>query len=84
MMAQAMRSVLPVPIASYRAYDKNNDDTDRAVLKDLTGNGHDIQLYNFAFAESSGYGKYANDFNNWNKNERADSIVKSNKNKVKI
>lgn len=46
------------PIASYRAYDKTNDDTDRAVLKDLTGNGHDIQLYNFAFAESSGYGKY--------------------------
>ena len=46
------------PIASYRAYDKTNDDEDRAVLKDLTGNGHDIQLYNFGFAESSGYGKY--------------------------
>ena len=46
------------PITSYRAYDKTNDDEDRAVLKDLTGNGHDIQLYNFAFAESSGYGKY--------------------------
>lgn len=46
------------PIASYRAYDKTNDDEDRAVMKDLTGNGHDIQLYNFAFAESSGYGKY--------------------------
>lgn len=46
------------PIASYRAYDKTNDDEDRAVLKDFTGNGHDIQLYNFAFAESSGYGLY--------------------------
>lgn len=42
------------PIASYRAYNKTNDDEDRAVLKDLTGNGHDIQLYNFEFAESSG------------------------------
>lgn len=53
------------PIASYRAYDKTNDDTDRDILKDLTGNGHDIQLYNFAFAESSGYGKYATDFSKW-------------------
>lgn len=53
------------PIASYRTYDKTNDDTDRDVLTDLTGNGHDIQLYNFAFAESSGYGKYATDFTNW-------------------
>lgn len=50
------------PIASYRAYDKTNDDADRAVLKDLTGNGHDIQLYNFAFAESSGYGLYLFNF----------------------
>lgn len=71
------------PIASYRAYDKTNDDEDRSVLTDLTGNGHDIQLYNFAFAESSGYGKYANDFNNWNKNTIADSIVKSNKIEIK-
>lgn len=47
------------PIASYRSYDKTNEDEDRSVLKDLTGNGHDIQLYNFAFAESSGYGKYS-------------------------
>lgn len=54
-----------MPIASYRTYDKTNDDADRNVLKDLTGNGHDIQLYNFAFAESSGYGKYATDFNSW-------------------
>lgn len=51
------------PIASYRCYDKTNDDEDRAVLKDLTDNGHDIQLYNFSFAESSGYGKYGEQFN---------------------
>lgn len=54
-----------MPIASYRAYDKTNDDTDRNVLKDLTGNGHDIQLYKFEFAEGSGYGKYATDFTTW-------------------
>lgn len=55
------------PVSSYRCYDKTNDDEDRDVLKDLSGNGHDIQLYNFAFSGGSGYGKYAvDDFNsNW-------------------
>lgn len=55
------------PIASYRCYDKTNEDSDRDVLKDISGNGHDIQLYNFAFAESSGYGKYAYDFSKFSK-----------------
>lgn len=53
-------------VASYRAYDKTNEDQDRDILKDLSGNGHDIQLYNFAFSEGSGYGKYANDFSKFN------------------
>ncbi|QOR58360.1 hypothetical protein [uncultured phage cr118_1] len=44
-------------VASYRAYDKTNEDEDRDVLTDLSGNGHDIQLYNFAFSEDSGYNK---------------------------
>lgn len=48
-------------VASYRCYDKTNDDEDRDVLKDLSGNGHDIHLYNFAFSGGSGYGKYAVD-----------------------
>lgn len=64
------------PIASYRCYDKTNDDADRNVLTDLTGNGHDIQLYNFEFAESSGYGKYATDFTKWT-NQTADSVFKN-------
>ena len=53
-------------IASYRTYDKTNEDEDRDILKDLSGNGHDIQLYNFAFSEGSGYGLYANDFSKFN------------------
>lgn len=43
-------------IARYTCYDKTNEDEDRDVLKDLSGNGHDIQLYNFAFSKDSGYG----------------------------
>ena len=45
-------------IADYECYEKTNEDEDRDVLKDLSGNGHDITLYNFGFAEGSGYGLY--------------------------
>ena len=49
-------------IASYRTYDKTNEAEDRDILKDLSGNGHDIQLHNFAFSEGSGYGLYGDQF----------------------
>ena len=42
---------------------KTNDDPDRAVLKDLSGNGNDMRLLNFRFAENSGYGLYGANFN---------------------
>lgn len=44
---------------------KTNDDEDRATIKNLTGNGNDLVLSNFAFAGNSGYGSYADDYNNW-------------------
>lgn len=37
---------------------KTNDDEDRAAVKNLTGNGNDLVLSNFAFAGESGYGDY--------------------------
>lgn len=47
----------PGLIAAWSAKGKSNDDEDRAILKDLTGNGHDITLNGFAFnTEGSGYG----------------------------
>lgn len=48
----------PGLIAAWSAKGKTNDDADRAILKDLTGNGHDITLNGFAFSEMSGYGGY--------------------------
>lgn len=48
----------PGLIAAWSAKGKSNDDEDRATLKDLTGNGHDITLNGFAFSEMSGYGGY--------------------------
>ncbi len=48
--------VYPGLIAAWSAKGKSNDDEDREVLKDLTGNEHDISLNGFAFnTEGSGY-----------------------------
>lgn len=41
---------------------KTNDDPDRAILKDLSGNGNDMRLLNFSFTEGSGYGLPRTDF----------------------
>lgn len=41
---------------------KTNDDKDRATVKNLTGNGNDLMLSNFAFAGDSGYGLYAQNY----------------------
>lgn len=41
---------------------KSNDDPDRAILKDLSGNGNDMRLLNFSFTEGSGYGLPRTDF----------------------
>ena len=44
-----------------------SDDTPEAdwYLKDFSGNGHDMTLYNFAKKLGSGIGKYEVDFNTW-------------------
>lgn len=46
----------PGLIAAWSAKGKANDDEDRAILKDLTGNGHDITLNGFEDEWKSGKG----------------------------
>lgn len=70
---------LPKPIAAWSAAGKTNEDEDRAVLKDLTGNGHDITLNGFAFSGMSGYGGYAQNYNNI-----IDDVVYKSDNKIII
>ena len=66
-------------VASYRAYDKTNEDEDRNVLTDLSGNGNDIQLYNFAFAGESGYGLYGENFDRFSiYNITEENLTKTN------
>lgn len=58
---------------------KTNEDPDRAVLKDLSGNGNDMRLLNFGFAGNSGYGLYSTDFTKWTKRQINDLEVSPNK-----
>ncbi len=59
-----------------------SNDTPEAdwYLKDFSGNGHDMTLYNFAKKLDSGVGKYEVDFNTWiPQSYVADSTYTSNK-----
>lgn len=52
---------------------KTNEDEDRATIANITGNGNDLVLSNFGFAEGSGYGLYAYNFNSF---DLRDNVVK--------
>ena len=53
-------------IARYSALGLTNEQmTENPVWKDLTGNGHDLQMKNFAWGGMSGVGGYAGDFSKW-------------------
>lgn len=56
---------------------KSNDDPDRAILKDLSGNGNDMRLLNFGFTEGSGYGLPGTDFEGWLCTDGVDDIIES-------
>lgn len=71
----------PGLIAAWSAKGKTNDDEDRAILKDLTGNGHDITLNGFAFAEMSGYGGYKTNMLNW-KYDNNSAVILYSANKI--
>lgn len=61
-------------IGQYKPYLNSNDSPTRDILKDYSGQGHDIQLYNFGYALQSGYGLYTcrsftqagSDMSGWN------------------
>lgn len=65
----------PGLIAAWSAKGKSNNDEDRAILKDLTGNGHDISLNGFAFNGMSGFGGYKNNFTRCRINSQAENRI---------
>lgn len=50
------------PYQAWTVVGKTNEDTDRATITNITGNGNDLVLSNFGFAEGSGYGLYKTPF----------------------
>lgn len=50
------------PDQAWTVTGKTNEDEDRATIANITGNGNDLVLSNFGFAEGSGYGEYAYNF----------------------
>lgn len=50
------------PNQAWTVTGKTNEDEDRATIANITGNGNDLVLSNFGFAEGSGYGLYAENY----------------------
>lgn len=50
------------PDQAWTVTGKTNEDEDRATIANITGNGNDLVLSNFGFAEGSGYGLYAENY----------------------
>lgn len=73
--------VTPQVIYDIKRQGLTNDTPDADwYLKDFSGNGYDMQLYNYAKKLSSGIGKYEVDFNTWiPQSYVADSTYTSNK-----
>lgn len=69
------------PDQAWTVTGKTNEDEDRATIANITGNGNDLVLSNFGFAEGSGYGLYADNYNNW---RVLDTFVNATKNDHKI
>lgn len=61
------------PDQAWTVVGKTNEDEDRATIANITGNGNDLVLSNFGFAEGSGYGLYVYNFNSF---KLRDNVVK--------
>lgn len=66
------------PYQAWTVTGKTNEDKDRATIANITGNGNNLVLSNFGFAEGSGYGLYnIQKFTNWNHVADRGDIVKN-------
>lgn len=66
------------PDQAWTVTGKTNEDEDRATIANITGNGNNLVLSNFGFAQNSGYGLYYENFSDrsWYKiSERIDYTV---------
>lgn len=66
---------IPGTIARYSALGLTNEEMSKnPVWVDKTGNGHDLQMKNFAWGGMSGVGGYVQNFNNFKNNATVDKV----------
>lgn len=66
------------PYQAWTVVGKTNEDEDRATIANITGNGNDLILSNFAFSGNSRYGLYnIQKFTNWSHVADRGDIVKN-------
>ena len=58
------------------AYGRSNEEADgqRNFLEDYSGNGRDIELFNFGYSKQSGYNGYVQDFRTWSDTDDSATI----------
>ncbi|QWM89754.1 hypothetical protein [uncultured phage cr77_1] len=68
------------PDQAWTVTGKTNEDEDRATIANITGNGNDLVLSNFGFAEGSGYGLYKQNFSKiqWTSSSARVEVTKTN------
>ena len=68
------------PDQAWTVVGKTNEDEDRATIANITGNGNDLILSNFGFAEGSGYGLYKQNFSKiqWTSPSARVEVTKTN------
>lgn len=68
------------PDQAWTVVGKTNEDEDRATIANITGNGNDLRLSNFGFAEGSGYGLYKQNFSKiqWTSPSARVEVTKTN------
>lgn len=68
------------PDQAWTTVGKTNEDEDRATIANITGNGNDLVLSNFGFAEGSGYGLYKQNFSKiqWTSPSARVEVTKTN------
>lgn len=76
---------IPGMIARYSAKDLTNEQmAANPVWVDKTGNGHDLQMKNFAWGGMSGVGGYNQNFNRWNYTNLHNATETHTSNKIEL
>lgn len=70
---------IPEPDVYYDLSLKDNSSPTRNIIDDLSGNGHDAEIFNATYSNGSGYGDYAVDFTKYKGNNTTSNSISIHK-----